>query len=108
LNERQGTGQSAASGPNADTAVNALPAAYTGFFMLWLDGTEAALPWMQKARAGREWMMLWPDFFYLPERMSTDPAWLEFWDQPEYRELFEIRRSHPYDHVSYWKEQPSP
>jgi tetratricopeptide (TPR) repeat protein len=108
LNERQGTGQSAASGPNADTAVNALPAAYTGFFMLWLDGTEAALPWMQKARAGREWMMLWPDFFYLPERMSTDPAWLEFWDQPEYRELFEIRRSHPYNHVSYWKEQPSP
>ena len=108
LNERLGTGQSAASGSNADTAANSLPASYIGFCILWLDGAEAALPWLQKARASGEWLLLWPDYFYLPERMSTDPVWLEFWNQPEYQELFDIRRSHPYDHVSYWKEQPLP
>jgi len=79
------------------------------FYMLWLDGAEAALPWLQKARANGEWLLLWPDFFYLPERMSADPKWLEFWDQPEYQQLFDIRRSHgPFEHIGYWKEQPTP
>jgi len=108
LNERLGAGQLAASGPDANTAVTTFPASYMAFYMLWLDGAEAALPWLQKARTNGEWILLWPDYFYLPERMSNDPKWLEFWDQPEYQELFDIRRSHPYDHVSYWKEQPSP
>ena len=108
MNERMGAGQTAAPDLNTETAVNTPPASFMAFFMLWLDGPDAALPWLQKAHAIREWMILWPDYFYLPERMSTDPKWLEFWNQPEYQELFEIRRSHPYDHVSFGKGPPSP
>jgi TolB-like protein/Tfp pilus assembly protein PilF len=104
-----GAGQSAATGPNAAAEVNALPASYMAFFTLWLDGAEAALPWLQIAHANGEFMLLrWVDYFYLPERMSTDSKWLEFWNQPEYQGLLEIRRSRPYDNISYWKKRPSP
>jgi Flp pilus assembly protein TadD len=103
-----GVGKSADTGPNA-AAVNSFRPSYLAFFTLWLDGAEAALPWLQLAHANGEFMLLrWPDFFYLPERMSTDPKWLEFWNQPEYQGLFEIRRSRPHDNISWWKERPSP
>ncbi len=108
LNEPLGTVHPAGAGAGPEPAGKGLLSSTMAFYMLWLDGAEAALPWLQKARASGEWLLLWPDYFYLPERMSTDPVWLEFWDQPEYQDLFDIRRSHPYDHVSYWKEQPSP
>jgi len=99
----------AGAGANPEPAGKSLLTSTMAFYMLWLDGAEAALPWLQKARANGEWLLLWPDFFYLPERMSADPKWLEFWDQPEYQQLFDIRRSHgPFEHIGYWKEQPTP
>jgi hypothetical protein len=42
-------------------------------FELWMDGADAALPWLQQAVANGEWTFLWPEYFNLPERMSTDP-----------------------------------
>jgi hypothetical protein len=78
-----------------------------GVFLALAGWPEAARPQLQKpVPAGVDAVVA--GLFYLPERMSTDPKWLQFWDQPEYQELFNIRRSHPYDKVSYWKERPSP
>jgi len=73
------------------------------FYTFWLDGPGPAIPWLE--REVRTWGHL-PndtDFFYLPERMSNDPAWLELWNQPELKELFDSRRSHPYQNTGLWK-----
>ncbi len=77
------------------------------FYSAWLDGVDAALPWLEKANKQRESFLNSPEFFYLPERISTDPKWLEFWNRPGLRELMDIRRAHgPFEHVGYWKERP--
>jgi TolB-like protein/Flp pilus assembly protein TadD len=78
------------------------------FYTAWLDGVDAALPWLEKAYQRRESYLTIPDTFYLPERISTDPKWLEFWNQPGLRELMDIRRGHEPlpERVGYWKERP--
>ena len=43
-----------------------------------------------------------PSYFYLPERMSDEPAWLDFWNKPELKELLDIRRTHPYPSNGMW------
>jgi TolB-like protein len=77
------------------------------FYAAWLDGVDTALPWLEKAYRQRESFLTFPDNFYLPERISTDPKWLEFWNQPGLRELMDIRRGHEPlpEHVGYWKER---
>lgn len=78
----------------------------TAFYVLWLDGTEAALPFLNKAYEKNEFLLTWPWYVYLPERVSTDPDWLEFWQQPGLAELIEIRREHgPFEHIGAWKER---
>ncbi len=78
------------------------------FYAAWLDGVDAALPWLEKAYRQRESFLTFPDTFYLPERISTDPKWLEFWNQPGLRELMDLRRGHKPlpENVGYWKERP--
>ncbi len=79
----------------------------TAFYSLWLDGVDAAMPWLEKAWQQREYLLTWPLLVYLPERISTDPKWLEFWNRPGLKELMDIRRANgPYEHIGYWKERP--
>ena len=52
------------------------PSSVTAFFALWLDGVEAALPLYEKSYEEKEALLGWPEFFYLPEDVSDDPAWL--------------------------------
>jgi len=84
------------------------PYIMTAFFTLWLDGVEAALPLLEKSYADKEGLLGWPEYFYLPERVSDDPAWIAFWQKPGLAELIETRRQFgPYDSVGYWKERAS-
>jgi hypothetical protein len=46
------------------------------------------------------------DWFYLPEDISSDPEWLNFWNKPGLKELHEIRRSKPNENIGAWKERP--
>ncbi|MFC1776600.1 hypothetical protein ACFL3I_04555 [Pseudomonadota bacterium] len=79
----------------------------TAFFTAWLDGTDAALPILEKAYEIQEFNLLWPEFFYLPEDVSDDPDWLAFWQQPRLAELMDIRRSNKtQEHIGWWKERP--
>ncbi len=81
----------------------------TAFYVAWLDGADAALPLMQKAYEDKEQILTWPEYFYLPEQISNDPAWTAFWQQPGLAELIEARREFgPYENVSYWKQPPVP
>ena len=81
----------------------------TAFYTLWLDGVDAALPWLEKAYQQHEYLLTWPLLVYLPERISTDAKWLEFWNRPGLKELMDIRRANgPYEHIGYWKERVSP
>jgi len=81
--------------------------AYIAFFHAWLDGVDAALPWLEKAYQQREYFLVWPEAFYLPERISADREWLEFWNKPGLRELMDIRRANgPFDEIGYWKRPP--
>ena len=73
------------------------------FYTFWLDGPGPAIPWLEREVRSRGHLPIDTDFFYLPERMSDDPAWLEFWNQPELQELFDSRKSHPYQNVGLWK-----
>ena len=76
------------------------------FFTAWLDGTDTALPFLQKAYEIDEGDLYLPDFFFLPEDISDDPDWLAFWQQPRLAELIEIRRSNKtHEHIGYWKER---
>lgn len=79
----------------------------TGMFTMWLDGISAAMPHFQKSYELREFALSWPEYFYLPEHVSNDPAWLEFWQQPGLAELIKTRREYgPYENIGYWKEPP--
>jgi TolB-like protein/tetratricopeptide (TPR) repeat protein len=75
------------------------------FFLLALDGAEAALPWLEKALTDKENNLLWSFIYYLPERMSQDPQWLAFWDHPMLKELLDMRRANPYPTNGLWKPQ---
>jgi TolB-like protein len=82
--------------------------AHLAFFTAWLDGTDAALPVLEKAYEIDEANLYWPEYFYLPEDISDDPAWLAFWQQPRLAELIEIRRSNKTrEQIGWWKERPS-
>jgi len=87
------------SGENTET----LGFGEIAFYTLWLDGPGPAIPWLEKEKRIRGHLPNDGDFFYLPERMSDDPAWLELWNQPELKELFDSRRSHPNQNVGLWK-----
>ena len=79
----------------------------TAFFTAWLDGTDAALPILEKAYELQEFNLTWPEFFYLPEDVSDDPDWLAFWQRPRLAELMDIRRSNKtQEHIGFWKERP--
>ena len=79
----------------------------TGMFTMWLDGVSAAMPYFQKSYELREFAVSWPEYFYLPEHVSNDPAWLEFWQQPGLADLIRTRREYgPYENIGYWKEPP--
>jgi TolB-like protein len=78
---------------------------YTAFYLGWLDGVDAALPWLELAYEVNEFPLTWPDYFYLPEDTSDDPAWLAYWQRPRLAELIEIRRHNgPYENIGYKRE----
>lgn len=79
----------------------------TAFYTAWLDGTDAALPILAKSYKKREWLLTWPEYFYLPEDISDDPAWLAFWHQPGLAELMGLRRQNKtQDRIGHWKARP--
>lgn len=79
----------------------------TAFMVAWLDGTDAALPILQKAYELREYNLNLPEYFYLPEDISDDPEWLAFWQQPRLAELMEIRRANKtQERIGWWKDRP--
>jgi adenylate cyclase len=82
-----------------------LEPAEIAFYLLSLDGVAAALPWLEQAFTEKGNNLSSPFFFYLPERMSDDPAWLEFWGQPRLKELLDMRRANPYPTNGLWKPQ---
>ena len=77
--------------------------AMIGFFLLSLDGVDAALPWLDKGLKAKDGDLLWSFLFYLPERMSDDPDWLAFWDQPDLKEVLDMRRVKPYPTYGLWQ-----
>ena len=80
----------------------------TGFFTMWLDGVAKAMPQFQKSYEHRDFTLSWPEYFYLPEHVSNDPAWIEFWQQPGLAELVKTRRENgPYENIGYWREPPA-
>jgi len=72
------------------------------FYVFCLDGPAAAIPWLQQAYNERDNVLVYPSVFYLPERLSDDPAWLEFWNRPVMKELLDLRRAHPYPSNGLW------
>ena len=77
---------------------------HTAFYTAWLDGTDAALPLLAKAYQRHEWLLTWPEYFYLPEDISDDPDWLAFWQQPRLAELMDNRRANKtQEKVGHWK-----
>ena len=76
----------------------------TAFYIAWLDGVEVAIPLLQEAYNVKSQVLVWPEYFYLPEEISDDPAWITFWQQPGLAELIEARRElGPYENIGYWK-----
>ncbi len=73
------------------------------FFVFTLDGPDAALPWLEQAYNEKDNDLVWPAVFYLPERLSDDPDWLEFWNKPVLKELLDLRRAQPYPSNGLWK-----
>jgi len=88
---------------NRETGYEILDPAFIAFYVLSLDGPGAALPWLERAYKDKENVLVWPLIYYLPERMSDDPAWLEFWNRPDLKELLDMRRAHPYPSNGLWK-----
>ena len=92
----------------AEAGRGRLDFALMAFFTAWLDGTDAALPFLEKAYDTDEGNLYWPEYFYLPEDISDDPDWLAFWQQPRLAELIEIRRNNKtVEHIGWWKERPA-
>jgi hypothetical protein len=61
---------------------------------------------LEKAYQERDGLLVWPEYFYLPEKVSDDAAWTTFWQQPGLAELVETRRqSGPYSNVGHWKDR---
>jgi len=78
------------------------------FYTAWLDGTDAALPLLVKSYARKEYLLSWPEYFYLPEDISDDPEWLAFWQQPGLVDLVDTRRiNRTQEHIGHWKERPA-
>ncbi len=68
-------------------------AAFAAYFALDIEGVEAALELMELAYVRRD-IGLTRGFFILPEKKTTDPRWLAFWDKPGLKELIELRQSY--------------
>jgi len=99
LEERQEAAEN-----NSETVYTAI----TAFYVAWLDGVEAAIPLLQESYQNKDQILVWPEYFYLPEQISKDPAWMAFWQQPGLAELIESRREFgPYENISYWQESPA-
>jgi TolB-like protein/cytochrome c-type biogenesis protein CcmH/NrfG len=80
---------------------------HMAFFTTWLDGVEAALPLLAKAYEKGEYLLFWPEYFYLPEYFSNDPKWLAFWSQPRLAGLMEMRRNNQtQEQIGWWKGGP--
>lgn len=78
----------------------------SAFYAMALDGTTAALPYLKASREANEFLLAWPDYFYLPEQVSNEPEWLEFWQQPGLKETMDMRRQFKsVDPVGLWKGQ---
>jgi len=91
---------------NLDSGSNDYNYTQTAFFTSWLDGTDAALILLEKANEINEFILIWPEYFFLPEDISDDPDWLAFWQQPRLAELMDIRRRNKtQDHIGWWKER---
>jgi len=73
------------------------------FYVFCLDGPDAAIPWLRQAYDEKDRGLVATNVFYLPERMSDDPDWLEFWNQPVLKELLDMRRAHPYPSSGFWR-----
>jgi TolB-like protein/cytochrome c-type biogenesis protein CcmH/NrfG len=74
-------------------------------YTLRLDGVEAAMPWLEAAYDTHEYLLIYPEAFFLPEQVSDDPAWLAFWQRPGLVELVEIRRSRGQQGpIGHWQE----
>lgn len=92
-----------------ETGTGSFTYVLTAFYTAWLDGTDSALPILAKSYEEHEWLLTWPEYFYLPEDISDDPDWLAFWRQPPLAELMDIRRKNKtQEHVGYWKERQQP
>ena len=77
--------------------------AYIGFYLLILDGVEAAMPWMEKAFESRDPGLVWPAYFHRPLRYSNDSAWLAFWSKPELKKLLELQATFSdFPDAGYW------
>jgi TolB-like protein len=76
----------------------------TAWYIAWLDGPQAALPYLEKALEAEEFALTWPEYFFLPEIYSKDPEWLAFWEHPKLAELMEVRREN-WDGrmIGFWK-----
>jgi TolB-like protein len=89
---------------NLETGTRDLDYTLIAFYLAWLDGSDAALPFLARAYETNEYNLMWPEYFYLPENVSSDPDWLAFWQQPGLAELIESRRKNKTrDQIGWWK-----
>jgi hypothetical protein len=71
-----------------------MSAALASFYALDIEGVEAALELMELAYVRRDYSLTWLiEVSGSPEKRSTDPRWLAFWEKPGLKELVELRRS---------------
>ena len=69
-----------------------------------LGDFDAALTWLRQALAAREPNLVWPEYFYLPERYSSRQDWLEFWKHPKLAALSAIRKANGVRRdIGWWK-----
>jgi TolB-like protein/Tfp pilus assembly protein PilF len=87
---------------NNNPASSLMNLGYLALFIATFDGGNAAVPWLELAVQHNRFFLISPEYFYLPELMSTEPKWLEFWNRPGLKELIEIRRANPYPPNGLW------
>lgn len=76
----------------------------SAFFAMTLDDLDRALPLLEKSWQAKEMLLTWPLYVYLPEQISTDPQWLEFWRRPGLKQTMDMRRQSGSDNtIGYWK-----